>query len=291
MNVGSGSPQWRYWDPSQELEPWIGLGITDIITGGQWYTLTLKGHIQEDLVHYQQFCLNQQCHLLDISAPSISTPGESDRLAVAFQLDGNFQGDAYDVFVDQVDLILTTSPQAASLDGPNHGLLGSIDSFTATVQPSTTTTPINYIWQATDQMPVTQTGTLTNVIVLTWQSPGTKVITVTAINPGGIVTATHEITVFTPVQASFTAVPTSGNVPLTVAFANTSTGDFETCLWTFGDGTTSTACYDSQHTYTIPGVYCVTLTISGSGGNDSYSIDGCISVWYSRHFLPFIAVP
>jgi hypothetical protein len=104
MNVGPGGPQWRYWDPSQQAQPWVALGITDVITGGQWHTFTLKGQIQENLVNYQQFCLNQQCHLLNAIVPPTLTPGEPDRLAVAFQLDGNFQGDSYDVFVDQVNL-------------------------------------------------------------------------------------------------------------------------------------------------------------------------------------------
>ncbi len=55
-----------------------------------------------------------------------------------------------------------------------------------------------------------------------------------------------------PVHANFTATPTGGVGPLTVAFTNASTGDYTSLLWAFGDGGTSILT-DPSHVYTAPG--------------------------------------
>lgn len=63
--------------------------------------------------------------------------------------------------------------------------------------------------------------------------------------------------------ANFEADPPIGAVPLTVDFMNTSSG-FDTSLWSFGDGITSTATSPS-HTYTMTGLFAATLTVSHTG--------------------------
>jgi hypothetical protein len=104
QNVGSGAPQWRYWDPHQP-EPWVSLGITDTLAGEQWHSLTLEGDITDDQVHYQRFAIDQRSYTLDITASPGTETGEADRLAVAIQLDGNAVEAPYDVFIDQVDFM------------------------------------------------------------------------------------------------------------------------------------------------------------------------------------------
>jgi PKD repeat protein len=86
------------------------------------------------------------------------------------------------------------------------------------------------------------------------------------------------ITVYEPVTAAFSAEPTAGLAPLPVAFTNRSTGDFDSCLWDFGDGGTSAACGVAKHLYVAPGLYTVTLTVSGPGGTDSLVREGYITV-------------
>ena len=71
--------------------------------------------------------------------------------------------------------------------------------------------------------------------------------------------------------AAFTASPTSGSAPLSVAFTDASTGSIASWLWDFGDGATSTS-QNPSHTYSDPGTYTVTLTVSGGGSSDSTSI-------------------
>ena len=77
---------------------------------------------------------------------------------------------------------------------------------------------------------------------------------------------------YTPVQADFTAWPTSGVAPLTVVFTNTSAGGYTASLWNFGDGITSTQTSTQTsptHTYTETGSYTVTLAVSGLGEMDT----------------------
>jgi PKD repeat protein len=71
-----------------------------------------------------------------------------------------------------------------------------------------------------------------------------------------------------PVEARFTARPTSGLAPLEVTFTNTSRGDYAESLWDFGDGETSTEI-NPTHTYTVVNFYTVTLSVNGPGGSDT----------------------
>jgi hypothetical protein len=68
--------------------------------------------------------------------------------------------------------------------------------------------------------------------------------------------------------ADFTADVTSGPVPLSVNFTDQSTGDISSWSWDFGDGATSTE-QNPAHTYTDPGTYTVTLTVTGPERSDT----------------------
>ena len=70
--------------------------------------------------------------------------------------------------------------------------------------------------------------------------------------------------------ASFNATPTTGLAPLTVNFADTSTGGPTSWAWNFGDGGTSTA-QSPSHTYTSTGTYTATLTATNGQGSTSAS--------------------
>ncbi len=74
-----------------------------------------------------------------------------------------------------------------------------------------------------------------------------------------------------PAVASFSALPTSGIAPLVVTITNTSSGDIVLTEWDFeGDGifdTTNPAL--TSHTYTVSGIYVLTLRVTGEDGNTS----------------------
>ncbi len=101
-------------------------------------------------------------------------------------------------------------------------------------------------------------------------NPGNYTVSLTVTGPGGsdTNTKTNYITVEDPaVTANFSGTPTSGDAPLDVAFTDNSTGA-SSWSWDFGDGGTSTA-QNPTHTYTVAGVYTVTLTASNNCGSDT----------------------
>jgi PKD repeat protein len=106
-----------------------------------------------------------------------------------------------------------------------------------------------------------------------------------------MVTRSGYVTVYAPVTASFGATPTSGKPPLTVVFANQSSGDYTSVLWFFGDGITSTL-QSPSHTYLISGSYTVSLTATGPGGTNAITRPNFITVGDSpstyRLMLPII---
>jgi len=69
-------------------------------------------------------------------------------------------------------------------------------------------------------------------------------------------------------SSSFSSNITSGNIPLTVQFTDTSSGSPTSWNWDFGDGYTSTE-QNPTHTYLSTGIYCVNLTISNVNGTAS----------------------
>ncbi|MCX4469987.1 ThuA domain-containing protein [Micromonospora sp. NBC_01655] len=77
-----------------------------------------------------------------------------------------------------------------------------------------------------------------------------------------------------PPQVTATATPATGTAPVTVSFDGTATdaeGDTPlTYAWDFGDGQTATTL-DATHTYTVPGTFTATLTVTDARGAKSYA--------------------
>ena len=79
-----------------------------------------------------------------------------------------------------------------------------------------------------------------------------------------VITITNQTS---PVQAAFTAKPLNGFSPLNVSFTDhsTSSASISTYAWSFGDSQTSTQ-KNPIHTYSNPGSYDVTLTVTDANG-------------------------
>jgi PKD repeat protein len=124
----------------------------------------------------------------------------------------------------------------------------------------------------------------------TYAESGTYTVRLAVQGPGGddTITKTDYIAVYEPVKADFGTSPEMGAPPLIVEFTNYSTGDFNQCLWDFGDGQTATTCDDPFRKYEIEGHYTVSLTIKGPGGEDTKTVERCVNVAYYRLFLPGI---
>jgi PKD repeat protein len=118
----------------------------------------------------------------------------------------------------------------------------------------------------------------------TYTSAGTYSITLTASNAGGSATKTRYnyitltgTTTQKPV-ASFTSNVTSGKVPLSVLFSDTSTGSPTAWNWNFGDGTANATVKNPVHVFSKAGVYTVTLTASNSAGSSTIKKSSYITV-------------
>ena len=162
---------------------------------------------------------------------------------------------------------------------PTEGVLPLTVTFTNT----STGDYISSLWDFGDDI----TSTLTSPTHV-YMAAGVYTVTLTVSDglDSSTITRTNYITVYTPAQADFTASPTSGVAPLTVVFTNTSSGNYTTSLWDFGDDITSTL-QSPTHIYTAGGVYTVTLTVSGPGGSDTEEKAGYITVRYGV-YLPLI---
>ncbi len=81
----------------------------------------------------------------------------------------------------------------------------------------------------------------------------------------------------TPPVALVGADPLFGEVPLEVQFTDESAGVATSRLWDFGDGTTSTA-KNPLHVYRSTGLYTVTLSLVGQGGQSTQTVVDFIEV-------------
>jgi len=82
---------------------------------------------------------------------------------------------------------------------------------------------------------------------------------------------------YTAPAVDFSASPTSGIAPTTVAFSNATTGQVTSWAWSFGDGGTSSG-QSPTHVYSTPGDYWVTLKATGPGGTVSKTFESPIKI-------------
>lgn len=114
----------------------------------------------------------------------------------------------------------------------------------------------------------------------TYTAPGVYTVTLNVSGQCGEDVEIKEayIVVFETPEAMFSAWPTSGCETLEVYFEDMSTGDIESWMWDFGDNTISTE-QNPVHTYQQPGLYTVTLSVSGPCGESSYTGEDLIRVY------------
>jgi len=112
-----------------------------------------------------------------------------------------------------------------------------------------------------------------------YSKAGIYTVNLTVKNAAGrnTVTKTDYIKVITKPVAAFSASPTSGKAPLTVAFTDKSTGTPTKWKWSFGDGTISRE-KNPEHQYSQEGNYKITLTVSNAAGGNTITKTNYIKV-------------
>ena len=120
----------------------------------------------------------------------------------------------------------------------------------------------SYVWNFGDG----NGSTLTNP-TKTYTAFGTYKITLLATNSNGCVDSTSQtITLTNKPLAAFNVSSTSQCLTSnSFVFASVSAGNINSYVWNFGDGTTSTAANPTK-TYTVQGIYTVTLTVTNTNG-------------------------
>ena len=142
---------------------------------------------------------------------------------------------------------------------------------------ASTNSPTSWSWNFGDST----TSTLQNPSH-TYSNSGTYSVSLTVTNTNGsntlvknnYISVTSQV--IAPV-ASFSGTPTSGTVPLTVNFTDTSTNNPNRWSWNFGDNTTSTS-QNPSHIYNSVGTYTVSLTAFNNAGSNTSTKTSYITV-------------
>ena len=88
------------------------------------------------------------------------------------------------------------------------------------------------------------------------------------------------ISVYASPVANFNmAPPTTGVVPLTVQFNDTSTGNPVSYTWNFGDGSAVSTAQNPSHSFAAAGVFTVSLTVSNPVGANTKTTVAGVSVF------------
>jgi PKD repeat protein len=115
-------------------------------------------------------------------------------------------------------------------------------------------------------------------IIHIYTMPGNYIITLTVTNSVGSDNLSRSIKVIPEfVKADFSVSTTSATIGKAIQFSDKSTGNIESWLWDFGDGSISTKQHP-YHVYQKAGTYSVSLTVYDVTGSDTKEIVDYINV-------------
>lgn len=231
------------------------------------YTVSTNSLLAGENVTFADYSINQTTELLDFGdgSPASSTanvihtytaPGiYTANLTVTNEVSS-------DSMLQTITVIQATTPVANFTSNSTSGPRPLIVAFTDT----SIALPASWSWdfgdgnKSTGQNPVHE-----------YSNSGNYSVILTVVNNRGSnsIQKVNYITVLPqPPSSNFSSNITSGNVPLTVQFNDTSTESPASWNWNFGDGTSSTE-QNPTHTYFSAGTYTVNLIVSNADGNSS----------------------
>ncbi len=177
----------------------------------------------------------------------------------------NAAGSVSDTKVITVVCVPLTS---VAVNGPLTGTTNTPYTFNADVSPATASCPVTYTWT-----PVPSTGQGTSAASYTWSSPGAYSVTVAAQNCGGIVTASHRITITNvcpvPLTDAGISGPTQGYTGATYIFNALITPTNATLpityTWTPAPSSGQSTA-QARYSWDTLGTHAITLTAQNCGG-------------------------
>jgi hypothetical protein len=206
-------------------------------------------------------------------------------------------GAAPDLGADEY--FIPTPPAAVNITGPTVGFVNNPYTFTATVTPISTTVPITYKWQATDQSAIVHSSENTDQAAFTWTIQGTKVLTVTASNITGTVNSTYTITINAVPPKTLEITGPLAGVPSTTYTFTAIVSPLTTTLpityvWQAADQTPITHIAGISDTVTFiwatPGTKTITLTADNGFGivTNTFTIALEVVPNESKIYLPIV---
>lgn len=187
-------------------------------------------------------------------------------------------------------------PDSVRISGPTTGGVGQSYTFTATITPLTTATPLTYTWQASGQSEVlTSTEALSHNVSYTWHTVGRQTITVTARNALDAVSTTHSITISTTVPPNHVTIsgPTTGEPGQSYTFTASVSPGTTTLPLTYAwqasgqvDVLTSTEALSHSVSYTWDTTGAQTITVTARNALDAVSATHSLDVVPFYVYLP-----
>ena len=179
----------QFSPPLATLQDGVLTNLMDTLPATEQYTFIFDGNSQ----------------ILDhiLASSSLATSAVVDVVHVNAEFDASHRASDHDPVLAQFELPLVpdVAPTAVSLTGPTTGFTNTTYTFNADVLPISTTLPLTFTWTADGQTDSSQLRlSLTDAISYSWATTGIKVISVTATNGFGSVTAVHTIVITQPIE-------------------------------------------------------------------------------------------
>jgi gliding motility-associated-like protein len=179
------------------------------------------------------------------------------------------------VVTDATGCTGTATGDVINVPGPVAGFigedvcLGSVSTF-----QNTSVSGAEWEWDMGDGTLFSQQN-----VQHTYTDVGDYTVTLTVTDVSGCSDTFSSNVVVSPVPvAAFAGEPLQGCAPLVTTFVNTGTSAGPTCLWEFGDGSSSTDCVAPVHTYAVAGCYDVTLTVTEAGCSSTTTVPEMVCV-------------